>query len=38
MDKYFTAYTYIARKDKVLLHLHKRHKIILPVGDILKIM
>lgn len=32
MDRHFTVSVYIVHKDKVLLHLHKRAKKILPVG------
>lgn len=32
MDRHFTVSVYIVHKDKVLLHLHKRAKKILPLG------
>lgn len=32
MDRHFTVSIYIVRKDKVLLHLHKKAKKILPLG------
>lgn len=32
MDKHFTVSIFIVHKDKVLLHLHKRAKKILPLG------
>lgn len=32
MDRHFTVSVYIVHKDKVLLHLHKRAKKILPIG------
>ncbi len=32
MDKHFTVSIFIVHKDKVLLHVHKRAKKILPLG------
>ncbi|WP_234117831.1 NUDIX hydrolase [Clostridium hydrogenum] len=32
IDRHFTVSTYIVNGDKVLLHLHKKYKIILPIG------
>lgn len=32
IERHFTASVYIVHKDKVLLHLHKRAKIMLPLG------
>lgn len=32
MDRHFTVSIYIVYKDKVLLHLHKKAKKMLPIG------
>ncbi|WP_242971874.1 NUDIX domain-containing protein [Haloimpatiens massiliensis] len=33
IDRHFTVSVYIVHKDKILLHLHKRAKTILPLGE-----
>jgi ADP-ribose pyrophosphatase YjhB (NUDIX family) len=37
MDRYFTVSVFIVHKDKVLLHLHKKAKKILPLGGHIEI-